>query len=257
MVAVQIRRLTRALFTVVGATLLLGCETNGARPGPPPPDTVESQAPAPKAAPPAKRQQTLTTHAQMGRHMALTEALQAALIRGDEAQIKAQALALSKEQWSINAKPDWRAHIDAMDAAATRVAETVGVAAASLEFAKLASACAGCHQSLSGEQKHFQAPERPSDDAHPMAKHQLAADQMWFGLIAPSEESWRAGATLLAKAPLVRSDMVELDQLERRVHELAKQAESARAAARPKIYGEFLGTCSGCHTKLGVKIDGH
>ena len=87
-----------------------------------------------------------------------------------------------------------------------------------------------------------------------MARHQWAADRLWEGLIAPSDQAWLSAAELLLEAPLALADSQHTDQtraLTERVRGLGLEARSAaRSGDRARIYAEFLGTCAVCHQQL-------
>ena len=90
-----------------------------------------------------------------------------------------------------------------------------------------------------------------------MARHQWAADRLWEGLIAPSDQSWLNAAEVLLEVPLALAGTQGTEQtraLTERVHSLGHQARSAaRSSDRVRIYGEILGTCADCHQRLRVQ----
>jgi hypothetical protein len=90
-----------------------------------------------------------------------------------------------------------------------------------------------------------------------MKRHSWAIEQMWIGLVYPSEEAWRRGADGLSFAALkpeaVTKNAVlakQLTTLAMRVYTLG--AEGARAQGlqvRGEVYGKLVATCMDCHRK--------
>ena len=95
-----------------------------------------------------------------------------------------------------------------------------------------------------------------------MQRHQWAADRLWDGLIAPSDTAWDRGMNMLVDVPLHPDDVTDensadvdtaaLDRIARRIHKLAGLGTIATTpTARSELYGEMLGLCADCHTRLG------
>lgn len=117
---------------------------------------------------------------------------------------------------------------------------------------RVGASCAHCHvkaQKLPVFKAPSSAPpDRPAIAAQ-MARHQWAVDRIWEGLIAASDEHWRAGLYVLATSPLPRSS-THAPQLATRLQEQARAALEAGAMSvdgRASAYGAILVTCKNCH----------
>jgi cytochrome c553 len=141
------------------------------------------------------------------------------------------------------------------------VAGSIDEAAKSL--GSLALSCANCHWQAE------QGPEQPRDPPLPwedppdavgerMFRHEVGADQMWMGLIDPSEDAWRNGTITLTRAPLTPprrdADQSEIDpESHARVEAVRAIAKRARAARsheeRAQVYAELVTTCADCHQR--------
>jgi hypothetical protein len=91
-----------------------------------------------------------------------------------------------------------------------------------------------------------------------MLRHQWAAEQMWDGLIGPSEARWNDGIAELAEAPLVQDEILAnatptpaIAELAADVHALGDEGRKATTwEQRAAIYGRLLGTCAACHAAI-------
>jgi hypothetical protein len=128
----------------------------------------------------------------------------------------------------------------------------------------MAKICSNCHlaNEVQIEFGYDQVPAEWSDTVSHMQRHQWAADRLWEGLIGPSENAWNRGMDMLVDVPLHSEDVMDEDSgdvdtaaLERiagRVHALTRQGTIASTpTARAEVYGELLGLCAECHTRLG------
>jgi mono/diheme cytochrome c family protein len=125
--------------------------------------------------------------------------------------------------------------------------------------ATLASRCGSCHLATTSITT-FSWTEAPADDGDSkarMQRHLWAMDRLWEGLVGPSEMSWQEGTVVLLAAPFP-VDRLPVDaksQADAKVQlaKIAALAQKAKGAVeaedRMAVYGELLGTCSGCHTK--------
>ncbi len=232
----------------------------------PPPGSAKSEAPAPtrtevEPSPAAEQtgtstaptiptiRPTLTPTARMAFHNREAEVLRSAVVAGNPSAASPEAKNLSAEHWTPHLAPAWKAHMDAMYEAADGYTRAASVRGAALAVGNLGLACAGCHQALGG-------PKNPPSDPVPtaaMAAHAWAVEQLWFGLMAPSESAWLQGAQLLAKAPIVRSDVAEVDAEATRLQQLGARAEVAAGKQRAVAFGELLNTCANCHRRVGLE----
>jgi hypothetical protein len=92
-----------------------------------------------------------------------------------------------------------------------------------------------------------------------MQRHQWAAQQLWEGLVVPSDDAWSAGALVMSEAPLEpeelspgHSSAPRVGELALAVHDLgAKAGVSDRVSVRADLYGQMLASCADCHKWLG------
>ena len=79
---------------------------------------------------------------------------------------------------------------------------------------------------------------------------------MWEGLMAPSDQSWRAGALALAHAPVnAPSSPKPLPQgfasTLGELRDLGLQASTAESVdERARVYGKTIATCAQCHVRI-------
>jgi hypothetical protein len=126
-------------------------------------------------------------------------------------------------------------------------------------LANLGNACGKCHAQM-GIQMELSAKDPPpeAEDAQShMQRHQWAVRRMWDGLIAPSDEAWKAGARLLQEAPLTvasgtASEAKEGQGIADQVHGLGSAALAQTVPdERAATYAALIYTCSKCHSGGG------
>lgn len=187
-------------------------------------------------------------------------AMRDAVARGDLDAARREAKVLAELRIDGGVEPTWRKNLDAMNTAAARVAEARDLPAASRGLSAVARTCGGCHATLGGPGPIVGEPPGEGSGVGPrMKRHQWAAARLWDGLVVPSDDAWRAGARVLADAPLEpelltpgKTPVPKVGTLARSVHELAHKASEAESAVdRGKVYGELMSTCSACHEWLG------
>jgi hypothetical protein len=87
-----------------------------------------------------------------------------------------------------------------------------------------------------------------------MRQHAWAADELWLGLVTPSELNWRRGARALAHtfltAPAQDGEEVSEPAHQRLLEIRALGEEASRAGtteSRAIVYGDLLSRCGQCH----------
>ena len=202
-------------------------------------------------APPALR-------ALMAEHFSRAASVKNAVIAGDLQASKEDAEWMAKHELSRSLPDRWRPHVQAMQAAAQRVVDATDTATAARATADMGQACGSCHRALGGPK--FQVGSPPAEGsgaAIQMMRHEWAVDRMWEGLIGPSDAAWvkgseALGGAILIKKALEKSVPPEVESLARKIRDLGEKSRSAAPEERAALYGEFLGTCAECHSKLGV-----
>lgn len=199
-------------------------------------------------------------------HAAYGSAARDAVARADLDVARAAATKLAELRPEAGLAPALSKDLDAMNVAAARVAKAADVREASRRLAELAVTCGDCHATLGGPSSLVTEP--PHDDLDVtvprMRRHEWAVARMWTGLVDPSDLAWKAGARVLADAPLQpeqltpgKSPVPEIGVLATKVHELAASAAVTKAPVdRTATFGELMATCASCHQRLGGGPDG-
>jgi cytochrome c556 len=152
-------------------------------------------------------------------------------------------------------------HVDELRAFASLAARAPDVTSAATAVSRVAASCGSCHESMKQGPTYAVVTGPPAGEsplATRMIRHRWAADRLWDGLVGPSDESWRAGASVLRDAPLFTDALTQdveqyeaVTKLAWTVHEIGARANSARdQSARATLYGDLLGTCASCHSLL-------
>jgi hypothetical protein len=184
--------------------------------------------------------------------------LELAVVHGDLSGAQADAHELA-ELDQPDALMRWQPYFEEIREAARQIEVTPGIIGAARLTAVLGRRCARCHEAI-GARIAFPAGPAPSGDPKlvvQMVSHQWAAEQMWQGLIGPSDGRWLAGARALSQAPLhiVAQAVTPTSELDvddvARIRLYARRAEAAGSQdARADLFGTMLGTCAHCHAVL-------
>lgn len=183
------------------------------------------------------------------RFKALTRAEQA-VVASDLSRVQHEAeLLISFDEPDVLAK--WKPFFGAVQDAARPLAEAKDPVAAGRLVAEVGRRCANCHEATKAKIPLEQLAQPKPDQrlATQMIRHQWAAQRMWEGVIAPSQDRWNEGARMLADAPLTitaESSALGIENDVAKVHLLARRALDPKTD-RPQLYGELLATCAHCH----------
>ena len=151
--------------------------------------------------------------------------------------------------------PDYAGEIRRLAGMILAAADVPGVAAG---LGQMGVTCAGCHQAKAvGPEPYAPRKTEPSRSivGH-MDRHLWAANQLWAGLITPSENAWTAGAEALSDDPLGAQELpsviaYDLVPIAERLHDLGDRAARTKdLARRGEVYGELISTCGECHTAV-------
>ncbi|MCA9592869.1 MAG: hypothetical protein KC776_06145 [Myxococcales bacterium] len=250
-----------ARYAAVGATLLatLACDKT---PEPKAPTSSVPPRSESTAAAAAGESASPSLPDLMKRHFTKSTEMEAALIRGKLDEFKEASVWLAEHQISVQLPVSWEQHVDGMTEAARASRDAADVNQAGFAFGSLGRACATCHEQLGGPKITVGRPPAEGSGAQlHMLRHQWAAERMWEGLMAPSDEAWIKGSEVLSDAPLgeralagARSVPPKIVILAKQVHGLGNTGRTVKAEDRGKIYGQFLATCAVCHDELGVTM---
>lgn len=196
----------------------------------------------------------------MESHWTQVGQVQTALVFGDLEGAREPARWLAEHPEHPDLPQGVMSPVEDMRAFARSVVRAGSVADASRCAAEMGAACGRCHQA-SGSGPLVRQNTMPETGAAPqkhMARHLWAADRLWEGLVAPSEEAWRLGADALAEDPLF-VDMgdhasTEVMTLARQVHALGATARNTQPDHRAGVYARLMVSCAQCHALVGVGV---
>jgi len=240
--------------------LSAGCAGSGA-------ESPAAETPAKAAAAPApprdfRRKPTPAQHMQANFWVGVE--LRDAVVRGelDKAQQLGKWLAEQDLRGTLPAQ--WAPWVKDMQNSGAEVAAAPDLASAARSVGSLGVSCGGCHWNFGvsgpaapedGEDQGF-PPEGPEDMVTRMLRHQWAVDELWFGLIIPSDKAWRDGAQVLIETPFAppeQNDQPITPELARGIEtmrELGTMAQQANVMGdRARVYGNLLASCASCHAK--------
>ncbi|MDH5671454.1 MAG: hypothetical protein OEZ06_04845 [Myxococcales bacterium] len=201
----------------------------------------------------------------MAEHFAVATFARDAVINGQLEALREPLLRLAEFEYRTVVPGGWMEPVAEMQQAARLSAEAKSLDLAATGVASMARVCGQCHRDQ-GRGPHFATAHRDRGGAERdtlgvrMYRHMWAADRLWEGLTGPSDESWQAGAEVLAGAPrrAPESDAPLPQEFVAALGELRDLGERARGASsleeRGDIYGLLLASCAGCHdyeVKLG------
>ena len=189
-------------------------------------------------------------------HFQTVSAIKDAVIAGDLDTAREMAAVLTQREATTQRPIDWQPHVSDLVAAARAAENASDLEAASKATALMGSSCGTCHQAVGAKPvvDHGIEPEEGESRAARMQRHKWGVDRMWEGLVLPSEDSWQWGAQTIGDTPGCSEEGEETEYLQalcEKVDALGRSALDARDQAdRTRIYGEFLTTCSTCHTQI-------
>jgi cytochrome c553 len=227
------------------------------------------QQPGQEAQPAAEPQESTELIAKhMGEHYEQVAVAQKALIRGNLDDIREPVNWMASHQTVLGAPEGWGPHIREMQSAATSAAAAQDLETAAFAVASMSLTCGKCHEAVGAEPsvpalgaRGLPPPEHIESVPH-MLRHHWAVEQMWIGIINPSEDSWNEGVEALEISPLEPQKMTDNAEMTanvgdwaKAVHEIGtKAAQAGDWDSRAELYGELLSTCARCHHELRLEI---
>ena len=201
---------------------------------------------------------------QMHEHLGRISTIKSQIIMGNLDGIREPAIWLADHEAVDGLPANFEGFVGLMRQYAREVNNATDLKSAAISVSGMAKTCSSCHlaNEVAIEFGYDQIPAEWSDTVSHMQRHQWAADRLWEGLIGPSDTAWQRGIDMLTDVPLQPDDVMNedsadvdseaLDQLARRTHVLAWQGAIAKTPTeRSELYGEMLGLCAECHTRLG------
>jgi hypothetical protein len=184
----------------------------------------------------------------------LLRAIEKLLIRGkrDEAVALAKAISEAPDEPGLG---ELAVHATRVRDLAAALARAPSIDEACAREARLAIACAGCHEAT-GVTPTLTAvptppPDKPTIEAR-MARHVWATDRLWEAAVGGGDEPWAKGLEVLSAAPLpFRTSLDDRSALAKQLQRLASTAFKRRTTdslnERGRAYGEILTVCASCH----------
>jgi cytochrome c553 len=204
----------------------------------------------------------VATH--MHEHLNRITTIKSLIIMGKLDGVREPAAWLAEHEAVAGLPANFEPYVGLMREYAREVYNAADLKSAAISVSGMARTCSNCHlvNEIEIEFGYDQIPSEWSDTVSHMQRHQWAADRLWEGLIGPSDAAWHRGTDMLIDVPLHPEDVVDgasddvdteaLDRIARRIHVLAGQGTNARTPTqRSELYGEMLGLCAECHTRLG------
>jgi hypothetical protein len=183
-----------------------------------------------------------------------------ALIDADLERARSMARALRDRDYGDTLPQDWKPFIGDMRQHADQLALAPDFETAATELAMISLSCGNCHWFADHGPKPLpdvRLLETSADEEllkERMLRHAVGAEQMWEGLIIPSDHAWHVGTTVLAQAPLKPplEDGMAIDRgMQAGIDELRSLARTARVALshkeRARLYGQAIARCASCH----------
>lgn len=192
----------------------------------------------------------------MHEHFKEADVIRHAVVSGKPRDAVQPAAALGTAEIA-NLPAPWRASMERMRVAASRVQNSSDLAESAAGTADIGVACGGCHESQGGPKVSVgEAPAAGSSVVSRMARHSWAVERLWEGLYVPSSAAWKAGAKALQGEPFPpevleqggvygRSAAKDFKRL------VAQAALKETPKDRAALYAGLLGTCATCHLATG------
>lgn len=205
--------------------------------------------------PPVQRaERDAMTRLHMRENFGLLHAIELQLVYGHlgPARELAGSISDTPNEPSLDAWASQEAHVRDL-AEAIRGATTVGEGLRA--ETRLAAACASCHRSAHAAPEVGQPPRRPPNGPtveDRMSRHAWATGQLWAGMIADDDATWRAALQVLASEPLPEAVMADRAPFAAVLQERARTAlrETTRDPdARANTYAHLLDGCVSCHAR--------
>jgi hypothetical protein len=191
-------------------------------------------------------------------HFSIATTARDALVDGDIAAVRAPLRAFADHDYARQAPEDWLRQVARLQAAARETSQAETLASAARGVASMARVCGECHKAFDRPLELAPlavAGGAPASDAEPerMHRHFWATRRLWEGLVAPSDQAWRAGAEALARAPMEppttrRTPRAGFAEAMTRLREFGQRALAVESLdERIDVYALTLATCADCH----------
>lgn len=192
----------------------------------------------------------------MQEHFVLAVYARDAIVGGDLESLRQPLAEFARFGYDDVAPGGWLPWVAELQRAAQLVSEAQTLEAGAAGVAAMGRVCGDCHTKMHAGPGFVAVPSRaqpPESEslAARMFRHVWGTDQLWRGLIGPSDEAWDAGAEVLARAPDQVSDVsAELAARLAAARQIGQDARDASTPdARTERMAELLAGCAGCHAE--------
>lgn len=199
----------------------------------------------------------------MHEHLTRITTIKSFIIEGNLDGVREPASWLAEHKTVSGLPAHFESYVEMMRGYAREVVAAPDLKSAAMSVSSMARTCGNCHlvNHVDLEVGYDPVPADGASTISHMKRHQWAADRLWEGLIGPSDTAWGRGADILVDVPLSPAEVTDettagvdpaaLRKIAHRVHALGGQGISMRTPdARSALYGELLGLCADCHTRL-------
>jgi mono/diheme cytochrome c family protein len=246
------------------AALLASCAHGGAARSSEPksaraPNAPSKAAPRKSAAPPTGRIEDY-----MLDHYVIVTFSRDAVIAGSLEGLRMPLRAFAAHRYDDVAGTAWMPWLEQLQEQAKLTASSASLELAAAGVATMARTCGDCHRASGRgprlDERAIAPREHRGFSSSPlqkrMSQHMWAAEQLWDGLVVPSDAAWEAGASALAHlatdtpqddpplSPAFASALLDVRALGERAQGVSTQAD------RASVYGLLLASCAGCHAQL-------
>lgn len=180
-----------------------------------------------------------------------------AIVSGDVDAARGQMTEIAIQPMPEGVSAIWAPEVLGLHTAAGEAARGEEPEGVAVGIGRAAAQCGTCHTATG----HMPAiaemanPPSPTDPSSIMLRHAWAAQQLWDGLIVPSERRWNEGVSVLQASQLEPNTLFRseyyADAGAPRVHALQEASRGVAAAStwdeRGEAFGELLSTCASCH----------
>lgn len=188
-------------------------------------------------------------------HFADATLAQTALINGDIHSLRKHARSLASHTPVANLPVGGAPFVARFQELAGKAATASDRQQIATALAGMAGQCGACHSHfnvMTGIPVQTEMPD--TSGAAGMAGHIWAADRLWEGLIAPSDEAWMQGAITLRHAPLtLPAKIADVDPemiapLRGQIRDIGQAAQRTfDRDEQVSLYGRLLPLCAACH----------
>ncbi len=192
--------------------------------------------------------------ATMDDHFTAVVALKQAIIRGDLFTAKSRAKKLDEELTLDPSHPrHWQRSIAESKEAIDGVVTATELVDAARHTARAAAACGACHARIGVQAAGPIAmlKNKPTSGDDYMRRHRTATENLWIGLIGPSNAAWTAGAAALNHIGSFPGTVGRSQGYRERAEHLERlgrwAVQAGERKTRTAVYGQLLASCASCH----------